>query len=248
MAQHTDPTTLVDTDAMRRFHHTVYGRLPWPEDAVVGVALMTAAGKMVRTDRRPVADVDGFVDLCVKAVTAGCNCYVNVAPQRPGLGVSTRGKKKDSYGLPALFADVDTSDGVHAAVGKPGVAPYPTVAEALRLISTLPLPVSLLVHTGGGFHVWCCFEDEPLDHASDAGIEVIKRWSSAVKRIFDAAGRNVDVGVLGDPARMLRVPGTINFKSAEPKPVRLLGDAGQEPEWWAREIEDWLAAQIPPAA
>ena len=246
MAQRTDPATLVDTDAMRRFHRLVYGRLPWPEGAVVGVATMTS-GRMVRTDRRPVGDVDGFVDLAVKAVGAGLDCYVNVAPQRPGLDISARGAKKDSYGLPALFADVDTSDGVHKAVGKPGAAPCPTVAEALELLKGFPLPISLLVHTGGGFHVWCCVEDEPLDHESAEGIEVLKRWKAAVKRTFDDAGRNVDVGVLGDPARMLRVPGTVNFK-AEPRPVRLLADASSTPELWADEIDRWVAAYLPSAA
>jgi|GEM_PF-6294226 len=243
MTTNADPASPIDTGAMRRFHAIAYGALSWPEGAVLAVPTILK-GRGVRTNRIPVHDVDALVELCVRGVEAGADVYVNVAPQRPGLDISARGGKRDAVALPALFADVDTADGVHKASDETGGLPLPTREDALRLIQSLPLPISMLVHTGGGFHVWCCL-DQPLDHLSDAGAETLRRWKAVVMRTFNDAGFHVDAGVLGDPARMLRVPGTINAKRpGDPRPVRLLCDEETPPETWDGVLAEWLAEAL----
>jgi hypothetical protein len=230
MPQRTDPTTLVDTDAMRRFHEIVYAPHRWPDGAVLAVPSIIK-GRGVRTDRIPVQDADAFVELCVRGVRSGADVYVNVAPQHPStakLDIGVRGGKKTALSLPALFVDVDTANGVHKVADKDGQLPLPSRDDAVALMRSLPLAVTVLVATGGGYHCWCCL-DEPLDWASPDGADVLRRWKDALGQLFFAAGRHLDAGVVGDPARMLRVPGTISFKrSDEPRPVRLL-DSWPEP-------------------
>ena len=230
MPQHTAPTALVDTGAMRRFHKIVYAPHRWPDGAVLAVPSLIK-GRGVRTDRIPVQDADAFVELCVRGVRAGADVYMNVAPQHPstaGLDIGVRGGKKTALGLPALFVDVDTADGLHKVADKDGQLPLPSRDEAVALMRSLPLAVTVLVATGGGYHCWCCL-DEPLDWQSPDGAEVLRRWKDVLGQLFFAAGLHLDVGVVSDPARMLRVPGTVNFKRpGDPRPVHIL-DAWPEP-------------------
>lgn len=234
-----DLTTFLDLDAMRRFHRAVYAPHHWPDGAVVAVPTILK-GTGVRTNRVPVADVEAFVELCTRGVERGADVYVNVAPQRPGLDISARGGRKDALSLPALFVDVDVADGVHkAASGAAGGLSLPSRAEAVELVRSLPLPITALVSTGGGLHVWSCLT-EPLDHESDTGVEVLRRWKMVVKRLFNDAGFHIDEGVLADPARMLRAPGTTNHKAA-PRPVRLLCDDQTSPDEWEAAVAGWVA-------
>lgn len=225
MSPTVDLASLIDTNAMRRFHKVIYDDLVWPDGAQLAVTSLAADGNRgARTKRASVHDVDRFVALATEIVAAGRQAYVNVAPQQPGLDISARGKKDVSYGVPALVADVDCQGGAHKLADKPGDLPLPTEAEALELIKAFPLTVTLLIHTGGGFHVWCCLE-EPLDWRSEAGAEALRRWKAALLHLFEVeAGRRFDKTVPADPARMLRIPGTANLKSglSKPRPVRIV--------------------------
>lgn len=244
MAPHDTP---FDPEAARRFHAAVFAPHRWPDGAVLAVPTILK-GYGVRTNRVLVDDVDGFVELCAKGVSAGADVYVNVAPQRPGLDISARGGKKDALDLPALFADVDTADGAHKAVDKPGELPLPTRTEAIELLRSLPIPITVLVASGGGLHAWYCLA-EPLEHASEAGEKLLQRWKATVVKTFHAAGFRVDEGVLADPARMLRVPGTLNQKRlGDPRPVRLLGDDTMASAAWEEAIGRWLAEDTTAAA
>ena len=247
MTPRTNDGVAFDAEAVRRFHEAVFAPHHWPEGAVLAVPTILK-GYGVRTNRVPVSDVDGFVELCAKGTRSGADVYVNVAPQRPGLDISARGGKKDALGLPALFADVDTADGAHKATNKPGELPLPTRAEAIELLRSLPIPITVLTATGGGLHAWYCLT-EPLDHADEAGDELLRRWKATVVRTFHDAGFRVDEGVLADPARMLRVPGTLNQKRpGDPRPVRLLADDDMEPSAWEEAIGRWLAETATAAA
>lgn len=247
MTPRMDQAYPFDAEAVRRFHRAVFAPHQWPDDAVLAVPTILK-GYGVRTNRVPVGDIDRFVDLCAKGASAGADVYVNVAPQRPGLDISARGGKKDALGLPALFADVDTADGAHKAADKPGELPLPTRAQAVELLRSLPVPITVLVATGGGLHAWYCLA-ELLEHNSKAGAELLRRWKATVVRTFREAGLRIDEGVLADPARMLRVPGTLNQKRpGDPRPVRLLGDDAMAPPEWEQSIARWVAEITPAAA
>jgi hypothetical protein len=53
-------------------------------------------------------------------------------------------------------------------------------------------------------------------------VEEWQPFADAIKAAFKTAGLLFDAGVTGDAARVLRVPGTQNWKYGEPRPVRLL--------------------------
>lgn len=101
-----------------------------------------------------------------------------------------------------------------------------SVEIALRELSVfvrslcLPRP-SLYVHSGRGVHVyWCLNEDVPID-----------RWlpvAKALKQKCIDLDFHADKACTTDVARVLRVPGTLNRKGAEPLPCRVLSDNGTE--------------------
>jgi hypothetical protein len=78
-----------------------------------------------------------------------------------------------------------------------------------------------LVGSGGGLHVYW-----PLD----AEVDVVswKPVAENLKRLCKQEGLAIDMTVTADAARVLRVPGTTNFKKkyATPRPVTLLAEGG----------------------
>src|SRR5262249_59207768 len=88
--------------------------------------------------------------------------------------------------------------------------------EIQRRLGQTLLPVSLVIETGGGFHCYWLFRE-----AEVATPEMVARVEAALRRLADHVG--------GDPqcaecARLMRVPGTTNYKREIPVAVRVLGD------------------------
>lgn len=110
-----------------------------------------------------------------------------------------------------------------------------SIQDALRALVTfikatgLP-PPSLYVHSGRGVHVyWCLDHDVPADE-----------WlvvAKALKEKCIELGFKADRTATSDPARILRCPGTLNRKGAEPIPCRVLSDSGT-----TVKLEDMAAA------
>src|SRR5208283_1538708 len=93
-----------------------------------------------------------------------------------------------------------------------------TVREALEVVlkfvhaAQLPFPTAL-VCSGGGWHVYW-ISDKPL---------TVPEWKTYAEGLYALAlkhGLKCDP-VTTDAARILRVPGTFNHKTAPPKPVTL---------------------------
>ena len=74
-----------------------------------------------------------------------------------------------------------------------------------------------IVGSGGGLHCYWAFT-----HAVPVGLW--KPLAERFKRLCKQAGLTIDMTVTADAARVLRIPGTLNFKKKypEPRPVRLL--------------------------
>lgn len=119
---------------------------------------------------------------------------------------STRGSIHSAAGIGCLWAEIDCSDGQHKA------ANLPTRDEARRFLDGLPLYPSAVVSSGGGFHVYWLlrefwkFED---DTERQRAAELARGW---VAYLAKRAAWKVDS--VGDLARVLRVPGTLNRKRA----------------------------------
>lgn len=119
--------------------------------------------------------------------------------------------ERDVAALVGLYADVDyASGGAHT---KPNL---PSQPQALGLIDAMPIQPTLIVHTGHGYHAWWLFK-EPLE-LSDEGSwlvakDVCQRWQTLLRGKAQARGWTIDSTF--DLARVMRIAGTANCKSAE---------------------------------
>jgi hypothetical protein len=124
----------------------------------------------------------------------------------------TSGKLENCNWLPALFADLDFKS---YAGGED---------EARAAIARCPLQPTAVVHSGGGVHAYWKFK-EPLPLPGDADLArgLLRRLAAA------------------EPARVLRIPNTVNAKYDPPRKVAL---ELLEPslEYNPSDFEDWLPA------
>lgn len=93
------------------------------------------------------------------------------------------------------------------------------VEELYRFLQATGLDVlgsPILVDSGGGVHVlWPLSQDTPIDE-----------WQPVAEKLKVAAkhhGFAIDASVTADAARVLRTPGTLNWKYDPPKPTRIVG-------------------------
>jgi hypothetical protein len=83
------------------------------------------------------------------------------------------------------------------------------------LCTLVGLPRPILIDSGGGIHCYWPFETEvPIDEWRDI--------SGLLKSICLHHSIPIDPVVPTDPARVLRVPGTFNFKKPTPRPVAVI--------------------------
>jgi hypothetical protein len=139
-------------------------------------------------------DLDGLHDFIDAAARAQQHVYFGVATR-----VTTANGRRENCGfIGALFTDIDFK-----------VTPE---ADARERLARFPLAPSIVVHTGGGLHVYWLLR-EPLDiHETDPD-PLLRCLSRALRGDLKA----------GEAARVLRVPGTWNVKPeyGAPRPVRL---------------------------
>jgi P4 family phage/plasmid primase-like protien len=147
----------------------------------------------------------------------GRDVYFGVNLQSVDLGHHKRGGTDDVTAIRMLSADVDIGSDGHKDSNRPA-----TVSEALDIISALPEP-SIIVVSGNGLHPHWILSEPWIIHNvrqhKDAQ-EFVAGWINTIARAADEYGGYL-VDATKDLARVLRVPGTLNFKG-EPKPVTIL--------------------------
>ena len=227
-----------DLNEIRRHLDTVYGSMEYPGDALLAITWRLPSKKL-GTVFVELTDTDAAVAEIAKHI--GSDTWIGVAPRdlsvRSGP-FGTRGAATQCYGLPALFADIDTSDGEHAAGDK-----NPTREQARAMIAACPLDPTLVVETGGGFHFWAVL-DEPLDGSTPEGKLVLAHWKQWWVRSAADMGVNLDEGVLADVGRVMRVAGMLNHKGAEPKPVKILTETSAR--YGVADLEQMLPSLTTP--
>jgi len=118
--------------------------------------------------------------------------------------------KANAIGLKAIWVDIDIKDDPKC---------YQTQAEALKAIldfqraNLLPEP-SAIVFSGGGIHVYWISKTTLLPHEWDP-------FAHGLKALLISQGIKCDAGLTTDSARILRVPGTKNYKYDPPREVQL---------------------------
>lgn len=116
----------------------------------------------------------------------------------------------------SLFLDLDCGEGKD-------FPSQPEALSALRMFCRqLSLPKPLVVNSGRGLHVYWPLS-EPL------GVDEWRPLAEALKRACAANEFGADPSVTADAARILRVPGTHNYKAPTPARVEVLVGGAAEP-------------------
>lgn len=149
-----------------------------------------------------ISDIDRF-----KA--AGCNTYFALSSFKEA---GSR-KADNAQRIRALFIDIDAiGDGKQ----------YPKRSDAATALDAFLQDTGIaalgqpwVVSSGNGLHAYWPF-------TADTDIVSWKPVAENFKRLCKQRGLAIDMTVTADEARVLRVPGTLNYKTTPPKPVRLV--------------------------
>jgi putative DNA primase/helicase len=148
----------------------------------------------------------------------------------PPQGVKNgRGGADDAHCLPFLWADLDYGDIGHKT-GRNQLSLPPTEDAAREIVASLPIP-TLIVHSGGGLYPVWKFE-RPVDLTANNRAEAKARSENWQKIIAAEAKRlGWHYGPVGDLARILRLPGSMNRKADLGRPCRVIEQTGQVYPW-----------------
>lgn len=168
----------------------------------------------------------GVADVAHEAVQAslepGMNIYGSCCLLDPGgAAKGGRGDANDVSVIAGTWADLDIAGPTHKSATYP-----PDRDAALALLDRLELPPTLVVSSGWGLYPWWLL-DRPYrlrdEGARTRGRRLVDAAQGAVAHHAASSGWTVDV--TSDLARILRIPGTTNWKMADdPRPVRILDD------------------------
>ncbi|WP_323099428.1 phage/plasmid primase, P4 family [Intrasporangium sp. YIM S08009] len=225
----------VDPDAVRNWVRRVYDGLP----GVLCVHHADRAGKFDGGGGACATELE-LLERVTHLDRAGAqSIYLRTStlavPPAPG----NRGSAADSLALPGLWADVDFGSLGHAhdPAMHGGLTLPPDADEARRMVEVSGLPEpTLWVNSGGGLYPWWLF-DEPvaLDADTRPRVDRLSRdLQFVLGRSAAELGYHYGTGV-GDLARVLRLPGTINRKAGEERPCFVADDTG--PQYHLTEVQ-----------
>jgi P4 family phage/plasmid primase-like protien len=172
--------------------------------------------------------------------------YVRVTTLKAPLAPGRRGGAADTASLPALWADLDLAGPGHqhdpAQHGGHDLPPDEAAARMLLAASGLPVP-TLWVHSGGGLYpIWLLDQPAAVDDRNRSQIaQLAALWQHVIATAAERAGWHYGTGV-GDLARVLRIPGTVNRKAGLARPCRILDRTG--PRHTLRQLHDALTAGL----
>ena len=144
-----------------------------------------------------------------------------------------RVRRQDVACIPAYFMDVDTAaDDTKARKRVPA-----SVAQAVEALMQLPCPPSALVESGHGLHAYWLL-DQP---APPSAAPAMRAFADAVAAFIGFPELDTHAT---EPARILRVPGTMNYKNGGMLPVKHL-DEGTGERYSAAVLDSFSAEHAP---
>lgn len=186
-----------------------------PADGWFAVVGIKGAGKSADVQQKLKATREEFDALVEQYVEEGRNVFFGVAK----YATDANRTKENVKGLKAFWLDIDCGPSkaeVDPSTGRPdGYPDQQTGVEALRdFCNVVGLPAPTLVSSGGGIHAYWPLEEEVTraewEHVAARFQQVCRTQNFYVDdKVFEVA-------------RILRVPGTFNFKEEEPRPVEIL--------------------------
>lgn len=223
--------------------------LPWPPtgnpNAYKSIHYMFAPkdnpnGKKLPWMGSAVRTLDEMVELAERAMRnpSARDIYVCMATQKmamPKQAANGRSwmaavrEQSNALELKSLFIDIDA-----------GTKGYPSTAAAVQALAafcdtaSLPPPQVCVLSGSGGLHVYWVL-NRPLS---------VPEWQPLADALAAAArqiGLQADLGCTVDSVRVLRLPGTRNFKADPPHPVELVTRAWIDEDYDVDEIRAILA-------
>lgn len=193
--------------------------VPWPENdqaaGYINLHWTSRSGPGMRG--RPYKRVSEFMDMAQWGAgkpSVMKDIYFCLSSQR-GTGKVINGKQTalrnsgNVHRLKALWMDIDVKP-------EKGYATLPEAIDALKAFTqaaAIPGP-SAVVLSGGGVHAYW-ISDTPLTKAE------WEPYAEGLEALAKQHGLKRDPGLTTDSVRVLRVPGTFNYKTTPPKGVRL---------------------------
>lgn len=154
--------------------------------------------------------------------------WFGAAPRAERLDNGARGGVSTCDSIPAFWLDIDIAGPAHKLPGLPR-----DKQEGIELIKRFPLSPSAVVYSGYGMQPWWWLQ-EPIP-AGEA-IPLLTRWQFTWEKIADQMGLHVDN--VSNIDRVMRLPGTFNFKLDPAVPVYF--DAKWSISYNASDIDDFF--------
>lgn len=175
-----------------------------PTQGNICVAGITTDGKI-----QPflTADFDVALSQLESFARKGVNVYFT-----PATYEGMRRKAYESVYVKSFFLDLDCLHGKEDQR-------YDSKEEALTALqdfcADIDWPMPVLIDSGGGVHAYWIFDEE-------VPAQVWKKYARAFKQTCMSKGLKIDEGVPADAARLMRVPGSVNFRYDPPTESKLL--------------------------
>ena len=133
--------------------------------------------------------------------------------------MTKRGKASDSAGIYGLWLDIDVQCMMRSRIDLPR-----TTADAIKILEDGPKP-SLVINSGYGLQAWWLF-DEPFVFKTPEDRLTASKLAGAWNEWYRLKALKFGWGLdsVSDLARVMRVPGTYNFKGDFPVPVTITED------------------------
>lgn len=161
----------------------------------------------------PVSQTAAMMDKAVALTEQQMDVFYSLGVTRKPLKtIRERARQEDIYQIGTFWADIDIADATsHAKTNLP-----PDIPSALALIPE-NLPPSVVVSSGHGLHVYWLL-DAPVtitDENRKGVMDTARKVQQLIRNAASRQGWHIDP--VADLSRILRVPGTWNYKS---EPVR----------------------------
>lgn len=215
----------------REFLNILYGKV---DDGYIGISYIENGN--VRTKWFHSSELDASTSYIIEEGKIH-NTYYCVNPLKKRLSPYIRGSDKDVKCVVGAYADFDIKGLAH----KQNALPESKEQLLDFLQDESPISPSLLIWSGNGVHVIWLFEEPYMmeDDSSYIG-NVIKGWEAYLKsKAFEMYGWKFDS--VADTARMLRAPGTINFKTDDRPLCEVI--YYENVRYSVEDFEDYVAKQ-----
>ncbi|MDP1819029.1 MAG: phage/plasmid primase, P4 family [Acidimicrobiales bacterium] len=206
-----------------------------PEDSGLYAYSWCLNGKRTRT--LPLSDSAGLASL-----NNGTNplesTYFGMSLVAQPLGRRERATHETAAGITALWLDIDVAGEAHQKSNLP-----PDRDAAVEIIHRLGVPPTMTVWSGYGIHGYWVLTEPLLIMSERDRAAVASLCSGWVGLAQDLAGeRGYTLDSVGDLARVLRLPGSLNLKvPTDPRLAEVLDDSG--PLYEATDLADLIGAR-----